>query len=147
MVLKERNAKTSLFWRCLLLGPKTTAKNLWFETNLRSVAQFVLKWEPFKETVSMGKDSQICIMRNSCFTLGCECVNFFTGLIYFFGMSKNRFLRAFWNFFQNKIIFSRSWDTSILYVTTELVHPVAHNQGHTLVRMVYLASVCENTMF
>ena len=57
MVLKERNAKTSLFWRCLLLGPKTTAKNLWFETNLRSVAQFVLKWEPFKGTVSMGKDS------------------------------------------------------------------------------------------
>ena len=72
----------------------------------------------------MSNVSQNCKLRNSCIISGCECVKFFSGRKNFISMSKNRFLRALWNFFQNGIIFFRSGDTSILYVTTELVHPV-----------------------
>ena len=72
----------------------------------------------------MSNVSQNCKLRNSCIISGCECVEFFCGQKNFVSMSKNRFLRALWNFFQKGIIFFRSRDTSILYVTTELVHPV-----------------------
>ena len=47
-------------------------KNLWFGTNLRSVAKSTQKGEPFKEKVR----SQICIMINTCFTFGCEWTKF-----------------------------------------------------------------------
>ena len=69
----------------------------------------------------MSNVSQNCKLRNSCIILGCECVKFFSGRKNFISTGKNRFLRAFWNFFQNGIILFRSRDTSILYVTTELV--------------------------
>ena len=66
--------------------------------------------------------------------------------IHFLSMSKNRFLRAPWNIFQNRIIFYRTRDISILYVTTQLVHPVSLYQGLMTIYVI-LFWVCQPNSF
>ena len=117
----EKKCKNFNILRMFFISAKNYCKNssIWDQSEVSSSIRLEMRASWRKSVYEQWQP-----MRNSCIVLGCECVQFLWDWIIFLAWAKNRFLRALWSFFQNGIIFSRSWDLSILYVTTELVHPV-----------------------